>query len=75
MYSMYVLLADKVSCPMTQHYGSGDSQISKHILSMLFKVCVWFVCFNLLSYLHDKKESDTYFVISRESNMLATLKK
>ena len=27
---MYVLLADKVSCPMTQHYmyDSGDSQIS-----------------------------------------------
>ena len=28
MYSMYVLLADKVSCPMTQHFDSGDSQIS-----------------------------------------------
>ena len=29
-YSMYVLLADnlKVSCPMTQHFDSGDSQIS-----------------------------------------------
>ena len=27
-YSMYVLLADKVSCPITQHYDSGDSQIS-----------------------------------------------
>ena len=25
---MYVLFADKVSCPMTQHYDSGDSQIS-----------------------------------------------
>ena len=25
---MYVLFADKVSCPMTQHYESGDSQIS-----------------------------------------------
>ena len=25
---MYVLLADKVSCPMTQHFDSGDSQIS-----------------------------------------------
>ena len=25
---MYVLLADKVSWPMTQHYYSGDSQIS-----------------------------------------------
>ena len=24
---MYVLLADKVSCPMTKHYDSGDSQI------------------------------------------------
>ena len=23
---MYVLFADKVSCPMTQHYDSGDSQ-------------------------------------------------
>ena len=27
-YSMYVLLADKVSYPMTQYYDSGDSQIS-----------------------------------------------
>ena len=27
VYSMYVLLADKVSCPMIQHYDSGDSQI------------------------------------------------
>ena len=27
-YSMYVLLADKVSCPMTQHFDSGDSQIN-----------------------------------------------
>ena len=27
-YSMYVLLADKVSCPMTQHFDSSDSQIS-----------------------------------------------
>ena len=26
-YSMYVLLADKVACPMTQQYDSGDSQI------------------------------------------------
>ena len=26
--SMYVLLADKVSCPMTQHFDSGDSQIN-----------------------------------------------
>ena len=26
-YSMYVLLADKVSCPMTQHFDSGDLQI------------------------------------------------
>ena len=25
---MYVLLADIVSCPMTQHFDSGDSQIS-----------------------------------------------
>ena len=25
---MYVLFAIKVSCPMTQHYDSGDSQIS-----------------------------------------------
>ena len=25
---MYVLFADQVSCPMTQHYDSGDSQIS-----------------------------------------------
>ena len=30
MYSMYVLLADnlKVSCPMIQHFDSGDLQIS-----------------------------------------------
>ena len=27
-YSMYVLFVDKVSCPMTIHYDSGDSQIS-----------------------------------------------
>ena len=27
---MYVLLAEKVSCPMTQHYDSGDLQISNH---------------------------------------------
>ena len=27
-YSMYLLLADKVSWPMTQHNDSGDSQIS-----------------------------------------------
>ena len=27
-YSMYVLLTDKVSCPMTQHYDSGDSPVS-----------------------------------------------
>ena len=27
-YSMYVLLADKVFCPMTQHFDPGDSQIS-----------------------------------------------
>ena len=25
---MYVLFPDKVSCPMPQHYDSGDSQIS-----------------------------------------------
>ena len=25
---MYFLFADIVSCPMTQHYDSGDSQIS-----------------------------------------------
>ena len=25
---MCLQLADKVSCPMTQHYDSGDSQIS-----------------------------------------------
>ena len=31
-YSMYVLLADKVSCPMTQHYDSGDSQISNPLI-------------------------------------------
>ena len=28
VYSMYVLLADKVSCPMTQQFDSGDSQIN-----------------------------------------------
>ena len=27
-YSMHVLLVDKVSCPMTKYYDSGDSQIS-----------------------------------------------
>ena len=27
-YSMYVLLADKVSCPKTQHFDYCDSQIS-----------------------------------------------
>ena len=31
-YSMYVLLVDKVSCPMTQHYDSGDSQISNPLI-------------------------------------------
>ena len=39
---------------------------------MLFKVCV--CSFDLLSNLHDQKEYDKYFVISREANMLATLK-
>ena len=33
-----------------------------------------FVRFDLLSNLHDQKEHDNYFVISREANMLATLK-
>ena len=33
-----------------------------------------FVCFDLLSNLHDQKEYDNYFVISREANALATLK-
>ena len=32
---MYVLLADKVSCPMTQHYDSGDSQISNQSIPSL----------------------------------------
>ena len=32
-----------------------------------------FVRFDLLSNLHDQKEYDNYFVISREANMLATL--
>ena len=32
------------------------------------------VRFDLLSNLHDQKEYDNYFVISREVNMLATLK-
>ena len=27
-YSMYVLIADTVSCPMTQHFNACDSQIS-----------------------------------------------
>ena len=27
-YSIYVLFADKVSCSMTHHYDSGDSQIT-----------------------------------------------
>ena len=40
--------------------------------------CLWyskfvFVCFDLLSILHDQKKYDNYFVISREANMLATL--
>ena len=34
-YSTYVLLADKVSCPMTQHFDSGDSQISNHSIPSL----------------------------------------
>ena len=34
-----------------------------------------FVCFDMLGNLHDQQESDNYFVISREANMLATLKK
>ena len=33
-----------------------------------------FVRFDLLSNLHDQKEYDNYFVISREANVLATLK-
>ena len=33
-----------------------------------------FVRFDLLSNPHDQKEYDKYFVISREENMLATLK-
>ena len=33
-----------------------------------------FVRFDLLNNLHDQKEYDSYFVISREANMLATLK-
>ena len=33
-----------------------------------------FVRFDLLSNFHDQKEYDNYFVISREANMLATLK-
>ena len=34
-YSMYALFADKVSCPMTQHYDSGDSQISNPSIPIL----------------------------------------
>ena len=34
-YSMYLLLADKVSCPMTQNYDSGDSQISNPLIPSL----------------------------------------
>ena len=33
-----------------------------------------FVRVDLLGNIHDKKESDNYFVISREANMFATLK-
>ena len=33
-----------------------------------------FVCFDLLRNLHEQKEYGNYFVISREANMLATLK-
>ena len=32
---MYVLLADKVSCPMTQHFDSGDSQINNSLIPNL----------------------------------------
>ena len=32
------------------------------------------VCFDLLGNLYDQKESDNFFVISQEANMLATLK-
>ena len=34
-----------------------------------------FARFDLLSSLHDQKEYDSYFVISLEANLLATLKK
>ena len=34
-YSMYVLLADKVSFPMTQHFDSGDSQTSNPLIPSL----------------------------------------
>ena len=40
---------------------------------MLFIFCV--CSFRFISYLHDQKEYDNYFVISREANMLATLNK
>ena len=47
--------------------------------SSLKKDCLYysklvFVCFDLLSNLHDQKEYDNYFAISREANMLAILK-
>ena len=32
---MYVLVANKVSCPMTQHYDSGDLQISYALIPSL----------------------------------------
>ena len=32
---VHVLLADKVICPMTQHYDSDDSQISNPSISSL----------------------------------------
>ena len=32
---MYLLLVDKVSCPMAQHYDSGDSQISNPAIPSL----------------------------------------
>ena len=39
--------------------------------SLCYSVCV---PFDLLRNLHDQNEYDNYFVISREANMLATLK-
>ena len=53
--TLYVLSADKVSCPMTQHYDSGDSQINNPLIPSLtlyeLRHCAsWFK--HIYSYFH-----------------------